>query len=163
MAFVCGYMGRIVKDPELKQTQSGKQICSFSLASEEGWGDKKHTDFIPCVAWNKTAQTIVNYLHKGDNVIFEGSWGNKPFAKNDKGYDIPNWQFNITKIHFMPKSKAAPTEEEDFVPYGTPEPTVPNPTPAATNAVPYSTGMADQFAVIDDSDDLPFEQGLAFP
>lgn len=116
MPFVCGYLGKITKEPELKMTQSGKQVCRFSIANGEGWGNSKKTDFIPCVAWEKTANTIANYFNKGDSIIVEGLWQNSPWQKNEKGYDIPNWQLIVRKIHFLPKAKQHNSEDDDFVP-----------------------------------------------
>lgn len=153
MPFICGYMGKITKDPELKQTQTGKQNCKFSLANDEGWGNSKRTDFIPCLAWEKTANTICNHFKKGDSIIVEGRWENRPWQKNEKGYDIPNWQFTVNKIHFVPKSKETFASDDDTF------------NPAAVGAVNsqefapiYSPDANDDgFAMIaDDTEDLPF-------
>lgn len=116
MPFVCGYLGKITKDPEIKMTQGGKQICRFSIANEEGWGKNKKTDFIPCLAWDKTANTISTYFKKGDSIFVEGIWQNSPWQKNEKGYDIPNWQYTVKKVVFIPRQKKSSSEDDDFVP-----------------------------------------------
>lgn len=149
MAYINGYMGKLTKDPVLRTTQSGKSMANFTVASDEGWGDRKHTDFIPCVAWEKTANTIMKFFTKGDSIIVEGNWQNSPWQKNEKGYDIPNWQFIIRKIHFLPKPKAK-VEEEEYVPDN-----------AVMNigAVNGTTdeSLLDDYAPIDESlADLPF-------
>lgn len=58
-------VGRTTKDIELRSTKSGKPVASFTLAVDRGKRDDG-ADFITCVAWDKTAETISNYVHKGD-------------------------------------------------------------------------------------------------
>ena len=63
-------IGRLTKDPELKTTQSGKSVCSFSLAVD---GVKKdETNFIDCVAWNKTAENLAKFKKKGEQIAITG-------------------------------------------------------------------------------------------
>ena len=70
-------MGRLVKDPEIRYTQSGKNVATFTLAVDRGLGkdapaDTPKADFIPIVAWNKIADVAGNYLSKGRQVLIEG-------------------------------------------------------------------------------------------
>lgn len=120
MPFICGYMARVVNDTELKMTKNGKEFCSFTIANEEGWGDKKTTDYIRCAAWGNTAKTIVNHFPKGAPIIVEGQWRNNPFKKDERGYDIPNWTFNVFKINFILKDKNDKPKPKDdvYIPYG---------------------------------------------
>ena len=67
-------IGRLVKDPEIRYTQSGKGVASFVLAvdrrfSKEG---QQTADFIPIVAWNKLAEIIGNNLTKGRRISVDG-------------------------------------------------------------------------------------------
>ena len=67
-------IGRLVKDPEMRYTQSGKGVCSFTLAvdrrfSKEG---QQTADFIPIVAWNKLAEIVGDNLTKGRRISVEG-------------------------------------------------------------------------------------------
>lgn len=64
--------GRLGKDVDVKYTQSGKCVAEFSLAVQEGYGDKKTTTWINIVAWDKLAETCGNYLSKGMSVLVEG-------------------------------------------------------------------------------------------
>ena len=67
--------GRLTNDPELKTTNSGKSVCSFTLAVERDFstdGDKI-TDFINIVTWNKTAEFVSRYFAKGKQMIAKGS------------------------------------------------------------------------------------------
>ena len=65
-------MGRLTRDPELRHTNSGTAVCSFSVAIDNGYGENRRTDFINCVAWNKTAEFVTNYFSKGKMIIVEG-------------------------------------------------------------------------------------------
>ena len=58
-------IGRLTKDPDLRYTNSGTAVCSFSLAVDSGFGDNKRTDFIDIVAWSKTGEMCSQYLSKG--------------------------------------------------------------------------------------------------
>lgn len=63
-------IGNLVREPELRTTQNGKSVCSFTLAV---YRDKEHTDFINCVAWNKSAELMNTYCQKGDKIGVSGS------------------------------------------------------------------------------------------
>ena len=72
--------GRMVADPELKQTQSGIAVLSFTLAinrrfqkSADGQAPQQQADFITCVAWRQTAEFISRYFHKGSCLCVTGS------------------------------------------------------------------------------------------
>jgi len=68
-------MGRLTKNPELRSTQSGRAVTSFTLAvdrdfkSEDG---RTETDFIDCVAWQNTAEFIYKYFQKGNMAAVSG-------------------------------------------------------------------------------------------
>lgn len=65
-------MGRLTRDPEMRTTQSGKAVTSFSLAVERDF-QKDTTDFINIVAWSKTAEFVNSYFTKGQLVAVSGS------------------------------------------------------------------------------------------
>ena len=65
-------IGRMVKDIELRTTQGGKTVGTFTVAVDDGYGDKKTTDFINCVAWEKTAGFIHDYFGKGRMIVLVG-------------------------------------------------------------------------------------------
>lgn len=64
-------MGRLVRDPEARQAGS-HIIYSFSIANDDGFGDKKKTSFFNCQAWNKTGENLAKFFHKGDMIILSG-------------------------------------------------------------------------------------------
>ena len=83
-------IGNLGGDPELKYTQSGTAVCSFSIATKETWGtgDKKEekTEWHKIVAWSKLAKICGEYLKKGSPVYIEGrlqtrSWDDKDGIK----------------------------------------------------------------------------------
>lgn len=61
--------GRLTKDIELRRTTSGKTCTSFTLAVNR---NKQETDFINCVAWDKVAELLERYTHKGSQIGVEG-------------------------------------------------------------------------------------------
>ena len=61
--------GRLTKDIELRRTTSGKTCTSFTLAVNR---NKQETDFINCVAWDKVAELLERYTHKGFQIGVEG-------------------------------------------------------------------------------------------
>ena len=64
MNSVC-LIGRLTKDVQERRTQNGTPVISFTLAVDRRKKDDG-ADFIPCVAWDKSAETIAKYVHKGD-------------------------------------------------------------------------------------------------
>ena len=65
------YVGRLTADPELKQTQNGISVCSFTLAIDRP-GTRDKTDFINFVAWRQTAEFICKYFRKGQKIALTG-------------------------------------------------------------------------------------------
>ena len=64
-------IGRLTRDPELKYSQSGKAFCKFSIAVTREF-NRDEADFINCVAWDKRAETIAEYLRKGRRIALQG-------------------------------------------------------------------------------------------
>jgi single-strand DNA-binding protein len=69
-------MGRLTRDPELRRTQSGVAVVSFSLAVDRDFqsrdGGEKQTDFIDIVAWRNTAEFVSKYFTKGRMAVVSG-------------------------------------------------------------------------------------------
>ena len=77
--------GRLVRDPEVRYTQSGKAIESFTLAIDRrrsGDGNPQ-ADFISCVAWEKTAEIISQYVSKGQKIAVEGRIQTRSYDAKD--------------------------------------------------------------------------------
>ena len=69
-------MGRLTRDPELRRTQSGTAVASFTLAVDRGFtprdGGERQTDFIDCVAWRNTGEFVSKYFVKGQMMAVTG-------------------------------------------------------------------------------------------
>ena len=78
-------LGRLTKDPEIKYTQSGKAVASFTLAVDrrKSASGEKQADFISCVAWEKTAETIGNYCSRGQQIAVEGRIQSRSYDAQD--------------------------------------------------------------------------------
>ena len=75
-------VGRLTRDPEVRYTQTGKAVASFSVAVDSGFGDNKRADFIPIVVWDKLAEVCGNNLTKGRRVLVEGRLQIRDFEKD---------------------------------------------------------------------------------
>lgn len=79
-------LGRLTKDPEIRYTHTGKAVADFTLAvnrpfkNEEGQQD---ADFISVVLWGKTAETVGNYVHKGQRLLVEGRLQIRTYTAKD--------------------------------------------------------------------------------
>lgn len=76
-------MGRLTKDPELRHTNSGTPVTSFSIAINNGYGEKQQTDFVNCIAWNKTAEFVTKNFTKGKMIIVIGRIATRSWETQD--------------------------------------------------------------------------------
>ena len=91
-------MGRLTRDPELRRTNSGTAVTSFTLAVDRDFKNAdgtKETDFIDCVAWRSTAEFAAKYFTKGRMAIVEGrlqmrDWQDKDGNKRRNAEVIAN-------------------------------------------------------------------------
>ena len=86
--------GRLVADPELRQTQSGISVVKFTIAIDKYVKDgEKQADFIECNAWRSTAEFISKYFRKGQEILIRGSLHNK----NWQGADgVNHYSYEVT-------------------------------------------------------------------
>lgn len=81
-------MGRLTRDPELRRTQSGTAVTSFSLAVDRDFksqSGEKETDFIDIVAWRSTAEFVSKYFTKGRMAVVEGRLQLRDWTDKDGG------------------------------------------------------------------------------
>ena len=76
-------LGRLGADPEVRFTASGLAVANFRIAVDDGYGDKKRTDWHRCVAWKKTAETLGQHATKGSQVLVEGRLQNREWQDKD--------------------------------------------------------------------------------
>ena len=79
-------MGRMVRDPEIRQTGNGTSVCNFTLAVDRDYTDDngdRGTDFIDCVVWAYTADFVSKYFGKGDLMAVNGRLQLREWEDND--------------------------------------------------------------------------------
>ena len=79
-------VGRIVRDPELRETESGNKVTNITLAVPRSYKNSDgeyDTDFIPCVLWRGVAETTTEYCHKGDLVGIRGHIQTRNYEKDE--------------------------------------------------------------------------------
>lgn len=106
-------VGRLSNNPQLRITTNGKQICRFSIAVTRRFKNATgvyEADFINCVAFNKTAELINEYIQKGDLVGVEGRIQTGSYTAQD-GSKRYTTDVVVENIYFL-KSKEKPTHEQ---------------------------------------------------
>jgi single-strand DNA-binding protein len=79
-------LGRTTKDLELKYSQSGTAVVKFTLAVNRAYkkqGEERQTDFISCIAFGKTAETLGKYVDKGRQIAIQGKIQTGSYVKDD--------------------------------------------------------------------------------
>ena len=137
----CIFTGRLTKDPEIKTTQSGKKYINFTIAVDRKVKDangQRQADFIPCVAWNKTAEIISQYFTKGSPIGVTGSLQVRTYDKDGEKKFI--YEILVNEFDFIGGSKSSADPE----------------TTQVTQAAPAEETTTQE--IIDDTpQELPFE------
>lgn len=95
--------GRLVKDPEVRYSPTGKIICRIVLAVEREYLNKdgqREADFIPIVFWEKAAEIAGNNLSKGKKILVEGKFQTRHFM-NDNGEKKYTTQIIANRFEYM--------------------------------------------------------------
>lgn len=71
--------GNLTKDPELRRTTNGISVCSFVIAVNTGFKEKRRTDFLQITTWDKQAESCAKYLRKGSKVLVHGEIHNRTY------------------------------------------------------------------------------------
>ena len=121
-------MGRLTRDPEMRHTNSGTPVTSFSVAINNGYGEKQQTDFVNCVAWNKTAEFVTKNFTKGKMIIVIGrittrSWetqdGKRAYATEVVANEVNFGESKTSPQLNTPQTAAQPPmqdDDDDFTP-----------------------------------------------
>ena len=151
MLNVVAIMGRLVADPELKTTPAGINVCAFRIACDRSFvqqGQQRQADFIDVVAWRHNADFLCKYFAKGGMVAVQGRLQTRQYQDRN-GNKRTAVEVVADSLSFAGSSKkpgGQAVDEGGEAPHSDYR----DPAPA------YSQGDADDFAVIDDNDDLPF-------
>lgn len=159
--------GRLTTDPELKTTDSGKKVCNFTIAINDGYGDKQKSYFIACVVWNKSAENLVQYTKKGDLIGVEGKLTQRTFDLNGSIRSVTEVLCSSVTFLNSTSTKTSPTANESTQPtkyssYYQTESQHDKKVSSVDNNNNYETTMLDypQKEItkqdIDDYEDLPF-------
>lgn len=100
----CLIIGNTGRDPEMRYTPTGTPVCTFSVACSDKRDDKEHTEWFNVVTWNKLAETVNQYLTKGQRVYVEGrlqtrTWEGSDGQKHSRTEVVAN-----TVLFLSPKS-----------------------------------------------------------
>lgn len=136
-------IGRVVADPEIRQTQSGAKVASYRLAVDRNSADKE-ADFISCLAWNKGAEFAERFLRKGVKIAVEGRIQTGSYTKQD-GSKVYTTDVVVDRHEFCESKNSA-------------QPNASNTDSNAFNAQPntFNTDYSAGFAELDSGEDLPF-------
>lgn len=111
--------GRLTTDVELKGTTNGTSVVFFTLAVNRPRGKdstEQKADFLNCIAWDKTAEFISKYFHKGESLYIEGSLRARQY-KTSTGLAVHATEINVTEARFV-DNKTAPSMQ---LPSGDPQ------------------------------------------
>ena len=96
-------MGRLTRDPELRTTQSGVSVTSFTVAVDRDFGGRdgseKQTDFIDCVAWRQTADFVSKYFTKGRMAVVSGRLQSRKWQDRG-GNNRTSWEVVADNVYF---------------------------------------------------------------
>ena len=96
-------MGRLTRDPELRTTQAGVSVTSFTVAVDRDFGGRdggeRQTDFIDCVAWRSTGEFVSKYFHKGSMMVVSGRLQSRKWQDRD-GNNRTSWEINADNVYF---------------------------------------------------------------
>ena len=120
--------GRLTRDVELKKTNSGKSVTSFSIAVERVFAQEKMTDFLDCVAWAQTADFIAKYFKKGDMIAIIGQLTTREYTAKD-GAKRKAYEVQVKEVSFCGGKKEQAEElpnVEEYITFENPkEPDLP--------------------------------------
>lgn len=140
-------MGRLTRGPELRRTGSGKPVTSFTLACDRDFKNsqtgEKEVDFLDCVAWGSTAETVERYFRKGQMAMVTGRLQIRQYTDKN-GQKRRYAEILVSSVYFC-GSKESGTQTSSGADNGYSAPAYPTPAPAAN------------FAELDGEDEqLPF-------
>lgn len=145
-------MGRLVADPELRQTPNGISVVSFRIAVDRNYTGKdreRQTDFIDIVAWRQTAEFVSRYFAKGRMIALEGAIQTRNY-EDKNGNKRTAVEVLAENVYFADSRPGGGAQQDSNM--GDQMPSAP-----MAPAVSYASGDMGDFSEISaDSDDLPF-------
>lgn len=153
-------VGRLTSDPEVRQTQTGKSVVSFTVACNRPYqrNGERIADFINCVAWRQTAEFIGKYFRKGSAIGLDGSIQTRRY-QDKNGNNRTAVEVLAENVTFVESKNAAANynsqPSNDFSDYNNNNNNEPTPS-QESGSVNYSSGSVDDFEELESDMDLPF-------
>ncbi len=154
-------MGRLTRDPELRHTNTGTPVASFSLAVDRDFRDKttgqRGTDFIDVVAWRATCEFVSRYFQKGRMAVVEGRLQMRDWQDRD-GNRRRSAEIVADNVYFGDTRRDNESQEGGYAPAASAyAPPTQNYAPAAPSYGSAGVGYASDFSELSDDDgELPF-------
>lgn len=148
-------MGRLVAEPELKKTSSGKEVLTFTVAVERISKEKNQADFIVCVAWEHNARFIAQWFSKGKMIAIDGQIQTRPWVDKSQNKRTAV-EVLVNRAYFTGEKAVSAANTQR------PEENVADCAAAdANNDAPAypeyeQVGLQNSFEEIDGEEDLPF-------
>ena len=147
-------MGRLTRDPELRTTQAGVSVVSFTVACDRDFGGRdggeRQTDFIDCVAWRSTGEFVSKYFHKGSMIVVSGRLQSRKWQDRE-GNNRTSWEINADNVSFGESRRDSDSNRDSYSTY------------SSGNSHGYDSGKSsapapsNTFVELDDGDgELPF-------
>ena len=151
-------IGRLTKDPELRTTPTGRNVCQFSVAVSRNFTNangEREADFINCVVWDKQAENLVKYQKKGNQIAVEGRIQTRNYDDKD-GKKVYVTEILASNISFLDSKGTGATGNTSF--NNLPEPPMVD---TSSNNIETVSVEKDPFEAFGDSieisdNDLPF-------
>ena len=148
-------MGRLVRDPELRQTQSGISVVTFTLAVDRNYarsGTEKQTDFLDIVAWRSTAEFVSRYFKKGMQVAVTGSIQTRKW-KDQNDQNRVSVEIVADEVFFADSKREPSSDSGSSFTSPAPRADAPAPNYGAPSFQSQDTSFED---LNEDDDELPF-------
>ena len=146
-------MGRLTRDPELRNTQSGIPVASFTLAIDRRYTkdqEQRQTDFIDVVAWRQLGEFVAKYFAKGQMCAVQGRLQIREWTDKD-GNKRRNAEVVADQVHFTGSKKESGSGGGGYAPFDDRD------APAIDAGFHGGPGGTSDFAELDDDDgELPF-------
>ena len=152
MLNVVALMGWLVADPELRHTPQGVSVTTFTIAVDRSFvrqGEQRQADFIDIVCWRSSAEFVCKYFQKGSLIAVNGSIQTRTY-QDKNGNNRKAFEIVADNVHF------AGSKNNSGAGGGSYAPRQEFPREAPVEAPSYSAGSNEDFAVIDEGEDLPF-------
>ena len=106
--------GRIVRDVELRRTNSGTAVASFTIAWSEKYKEQERKLFLPCVAWGNQAEFVTKWFPKGSELVAEGYLTARHW-QDKNGNNRETIELTVDRIHFCgAKKESGANQSENY-------------------------------------------------